>query len=53
MSAERARHTAEQADGPGYADAVSSYAGLGRNDLAAAALAALRARAQLTGSDPG
>jgi tetratricopeptide (TPR) repeat protein len=44
MSAARARHAAEQADRPAYADAVSSYAGLGRDDLRAAALAALRAR---------
>jgi hypothetical protein len=44
MSAARARHTAEQADRPAYEDAVSSYAGLGHEDLRAAALAALAAR---------
>jgi hypothetical protein len=35
---------AEQADRPAYDDAVSSYAGLGEEDLRPAALAALRAR---------
>ncbi len=44
MSAARARHAAEQADRSAYDDAVSSYADLGREDLRAAALAALRAR---------
>jgi hypothetical protein len=44
MSAARARHSAEQADRPAYEDAVSSYAGLGHEDLRAAALAALAAR---------
>jgi hypothetical protein len=46
MSAARARHAAEQADRSAYDDAVSSYADLGREDLRAAALAALRAREQ-------
>jgi predicted ATPase/DNA-binding SARP family transcriptional activator len=46
MSAARARHAAEQADWSAYDDAVSSYADLGREDLRAAALAALRAREQ-------
>lgn len=46
MSSARARHAAEQADRPAYDDAVSSYADLGRDDLRAAALAALRAREQ-------
>jgi hypothetical protein len=45
MSAARARHAAEQADRSAYADAVSGYADLGRDELRAAALAALRARA--------
>ena len=45
MSSARARQAAEQADGPAYADAVSAYAGLGRGELPAAALTALRARA--------
>jgi hypothetical protein len=44
MSAGRARAKAEQADRPAYHDAVSSYAGLGEEELRAAALAALRAR---------
>jgi predicted ATPase len=45
MSSARARHAAEQADRSAYDDAVSSYADLGREELRAAALAALRARA--------
>ena len=44
MSSARARHAAEQADRPAYDDAVSSYAELGRDDLRAAALAALQER---------
>jgi tetratricopeptide (TPR) repeat protein len=44
MSAGRARAKAEQADRSAYHDAVSSYAGLGEEELRAAALAALRAR---------
>ena len=44
MSADRAHRTATKAGGPAYDDAVSSYAGLGEEDLRAAALAALRAR---------
>jgi predicted ATPase len=44
MSAARARHAAEQGDRSAYDDAVSSYADLGRDELRAAALAALRAR---------
>lgn len=52
MSPERIRGIAEQADQPAYADAVSSYAGLDHDGLRAAALAALRVRDQLTGSDP-
>jgi tetratricopeptide (TPR) repeat protein len=51
MSAARARHIAEQADRSAYADAVSSYAGLGAAALRAAALAALRARDELSGWD--
>jgi hypothetical protein len=39
MSSARARHAAERADRPAYEDAVSSYAGLGRDELRAAALA--------------
>ncbi|MGA2828412.1 MAG: BTAD domain-containing putative transcriptional regulator [Streptosporangiaceae bacterium] len=46
MSADRARHAAERASRPAYHDAVSSYADLGREELRAAALAALRAREQ-------
>ena len=44
MSAAGARRAAEQADRPAYEEAVSSYAGLGRDQLRAAALAALRER---------
>jgi tetratricopeptide (TPR) repeat protein len=46
MSSARARHAAEQADRPAYDEGVSSYAELGRDELRAAALAALRLRAQ-------
>ncbi len=49
MSAARARRAAQEADGPAYADAVSSYAGLGPEGLRAAARAALRERAQVSG----
>ena len=49
MSAARARRAAQDADGPAYADAVSSYAGLGPDALRAAARAALEARAQVSG----
>jgi predicted ATPase/DNA-binding SARP family transcriptional activator len=45
MSAARVRHAAEHADGPAYAEAVSTYADLGREELRAAALTALAARA--------
>ena len=48
MSAARARQAAEQADRPAYEDAVSSYAGLGHEELRAAALVALRERGALT-----
>jgi tetratricopeptide (TPR) repeat protein len=44
MSAARARQAATQADRPAYDEAVSSYAGLGQQELRAAALDALRAR---------
>jgi predicted ATPase/DNA-binding SARP family transcriptional activator len=46
MSAARARQAAVHADRPAYDEAVSSYAGLGAEELRAAALAALRARGQ-------
>jgi hypothetical protein len=49
MSAARARRAAQDADGPAYADAVSSYAGLDPEALRAATRAALRARAQVSG----
>jgi predicted ATPase/DNA-binding SARP family transcriptional activator len=49
MSAARARRAAQDADGPTYADAVSSYAGLDAEGLRAAARAALRERAQVSG----
>jgi predicted ATPase/DNA-binding SARP family transcriptional activator len=44
MSPDRARHAAEHANRPAYDDALSSYAGLDREELRAAALAALQAR---------
>jgi predicted ATPase/DNA-binding SARP family transcriptional activator len=44
MSADRARRAAQRASSSAYDDAVTAYAGLGREDLRAAALAALRAR---------
>ena len=40
-----ARQEAEQADGPAYSEALAEYAGLGRESLRDAALAALAARA--------
>jgi predicted ATPase/DNA-binding SARP family transcriptional activator len=49
MSAARARQAARDADGPAYDDAVSSYAGLDPEGLRAAARAALRERAEVTG----
>jgi hypothetical protein len=49
ISAARARRAAQDADGPAYADAVSSYAGLGPEALRAAARAALQVRAQVSG----
>jgi predicted ATPase/tetratricopeptide (TPR) repeat protein len=44
MSSARARQAATDADGPAYDEAVSSYAGLGHEDLRAAALDAVAAR---------
>ncbi|HEY2506268.1 MAG TPA: BTAD domain-containing putative transcriptional regulator [Streptosporangiaceae bacterium] len=49
MSAARFRQAAEHADGPAYADAVSSYAGLDPDGLRAAARTALQARSHLSG----
>jgi predicted ATPase/DNA-binding SARP family transcriptional activator len=49
MSAARARRAAQDAGGPAYADAVSSYADLDPDGLRAAARAALQARAQVSG----
>ena len=49
MSAARARRIAEDADGPAYADAVSSYAGLDPDGLRAAVRDALQARAHVSG----
>jgi predicted ATPase/DNA-binding SARP family transcriptional activator len=49
MTAAHARRAAQDADGPAYDDAVSSYAGLDPVGLRAAARAALRDRALLTG----
>jgi hypothetical protein len=49
MSAARARRAAQDADGPAYAGAASSYADLGPEGLRAAARAALRERALLSG----
>ena len=45
----RARRAAQDADGPAYDDAVSSYAGLGPDALRGAARAALGERAQFSG----
>ncbi|WP_206797465.1 BTAD domain-containing putative transcriptional regulator [Amycolatopsis sp. MtRt-6] len=44
MSSARIRGVAEQADEPAYTDAQSEYAGLGRDELRAAAIAALALR---------
>ncbi|MEV7099648.1 BTAD domain-containing putative transcriptional regulator [Amycolatopsis sp. NPDC051045] len=44
MSSARIRALAEQADEPAYTDAQSEYAGLGREELRAAAIAALALR---------
>ena len=46
MSADHARQAAEQADKAAYVEAVSTYAALTADELPAAALAALRERAQ-------
>jgi predicted ATPase/DNA-binding SARP family transcriptional activator len=43
------RAMVEKADGPAYADAMSEYTGLDRDQLRAAVLAALRARASAVG----
>jgi predicted ATPase/DNA-binding SARP family transcriptional activator len=48
-TAVRARQAAQDADGPAYADAVSSYTGLDPDGLRAAVRAALRERAQVSG----
>jgi predicted ATPase/DNA-binding SARP family transcriptional activator len=45
------RDLAERADGAAYADAVSTYAGLGVHELPAAAVAALHERAELSARD--
>ncbi|MGW5054884.1 AfsR/SARP family transcriptional regulator [Actinokineospora sp. NPDC004072] len=44
MAVAAARAAARDADGPAYADAVSAYAGLGREELRLAALAVLSGR---------
>jgi hypothetical protein len=49
MSAARARRAAQDADGPAYDDAVSSYAGLAPESLRAAARAALLERTPVSG----
>ena len=49
MSAARARRAAQDANGPAYAEAVSAYAGLDPEGLRAAARAALRERARVSG----
>jgi tetratricopeptide (TPR) repeat protein len=51
MSSAAARRAAEDADGPAYSDAVSEYAGLGREELRDAARALARAR--LSGAPSG
>ncbi|MEV0082198.1 BTAD domain-containing putative transcriptional regulator [Saccharopolyspora sp. NPDC050642] len=48
MSTAGVRRAVELAGEPAYAEAVSAYAGLSRDDLRAAALAALRARDRLS-----
>jgi len=45
LTVDDVRAAVEDADGPAYADALSEYAGLDRDQLRDAALAALRARA--------
>jgi hypothetical protein len=52
MSALDVRGAVQNADGPAYADAMSEYAGLDRDELRAAALAALRAR-RFSSAGPG
>ena len=49
MFAVRARRAAQDADGPAYAEAVSSYEGLDPEGLRAAARAALRERTHVSG----
>ena len=49
MSAAHARRAAQDADGPAYAEAASSYAGLDPEGLRAAARAILRERARISG----
>ncbi|MDR0343246.1 MAG: AfsR/SARP family transcriptional regulator [Nocardiopsaceae bacterium] len=49
MSVARARRAAQHADGPGYDDAVSSYAGLDPEALRAAVRGALQARTHISG----
>jgi predicted ATPase/DNA-binding SARP family transcriptional activator len=49
MAAGRARQVAQDADGPAYAEAMSSYAGLDPDGLRAAARAMLRERAHVSG----
>ncbi len=49
MSAVRARRAAQDADGPAYAEAVSAWSGLDPEGLRAAARAALRERARVSG----
>jgi predicted ATPase/DNA-binding SARP family transcriptional activator len=48
MSTARARRAAAEADGPAYAEALSSYAGLDPEGLRAAARAALRERTRVS-----
>ena len=48
MSAARARQAGQDADGPAYEAAVSSYAGLDPDGLRAAARAALQARTEVS-----
>jgi hypothetical protein len=49
MSAARARRAAQDADGPAYSDAESSYGGLDQEGLRTAARVALRERTQVSG----
>ncbi|HTJ70134.1 MAG TPA: BTAD domain-containing putative transcriptional regulator [Actinospica sp.] len=52
MSVDRVRRMAEQADGPAYVEAVSTYAGLDADALRDAAAQAVLARGRFSGQHP-